>query len=1272
MWAYQTPEANGVYYIQNVKTGKFLSRGDLYGTRALVDDYGTPWTIVADNSNFKIKHPDGNYLGYDTWMYTDKSDGNVRSYTLTTVDGVAGGYTLKNTSNSMNVYVYLQENADKYCVAGNAIKGDNYTDDDQTYWRFLSSEERAAVLTSNNNSDATAIATAAGISGVTSKDNLRVALGRFYNATDKTTSLTNASLRTAWTGWTPNYTKQKDSHVYYTGDNCTELWQASGSLSQTTSSLPAGIYKVTFNACFRIVDEATLYTLKDGGQSNMSNGYVQAGAYKGQIKGLDVALVRSGSAGSYTYNPSSRSQFISKLSSYAQDFYTYQATEGTMNVSIASPAYQGDNWTVINDVTLTQYSAKTLAEIADGTYFLYSASDNKFLSRGNSYGTRAKMDDYGLPVVFATTDGLTTISFPDNGKKLFDNNDGAVYTDNTSNPNWVLEQAEGGFYIVNGNDTGNLGQYLYVNTSDSYNLAYTTNKANATIWSVKTGAQQESIVSAKTLANKVSVAASAGETITTTDAFNTWISGLNVSDVTAIVIGSNTLNNNSIGNWENENTRKGGHSWNKAYWAGNNIVECFASANKMTLSLKDLPQGVYKATINGFYRDGDNANAWSQYKTNHMNVGHAYFKANSYQIALADWASEATNDPYNPDNTGEANTALNTNNKYLNELYTYVGADGDLTLQVGVPGWMDEQGWACYSNVKLYYYSEKSAPTSIALDETEVSIDENDAATFTLNVTPTPAEASDDVIWTSSNESVASVDKTGEVTVYSTGTATITAFSALNTSVSATCVVTVSYPEYTGYNKIFEKEGSTYYLSSTNLIQNGQFDYPNNSVYGWTTGTGSADPMVASNFNIPSEGAAVGTHYLQAKTSAGQTSSSSINTSWPLEDGKSYVFGYKIKANKACTTNLGYIGTSLSNTKGSENNSKKFDTPAYGTEWSDVTYFIDNNENFKYIIFNARWMSDEQSFDGFYLAEVIGSETSSGNTKTVVGEVIEDYTVTPSTTTPIIDISGATFDGDLSVDFSGNANGFIIATAAQKSTLGNPKNVIVGNSCENLVITDGTAVTVPAALTTATSATYSRYIASSSNFGTICLPYELTSDDNIQFYTVKSISGDVLTLVETSTVEAGVPAIYKKKGANVGATNIEIASSNAGVTSSAGTQGTTVQLIGTFTGLTIGDKDGTEGTAANGNYYIGTDNMFYEGANYITVNPFRAYITGSGENAARLTIQIEDEDGTSSIVSLEEFENEKAILKDGKYFIGNRIVLVKNGVKYGANGQIFK
>ncbi len=273
-------------------------------------------------------------------------------------------------------------------------------------------------------------------------------------------------------------------------------------------------------------------------------------------------------------------------------------------------------------------------------------------------------------------------------------------------------------------------------------------------------------------------------------------------------------------------------------------------------------------------------------------------------------------------------------------------------------------------------------PTAIALYNGETEVTETialDATANTVTLTPvfTPENATKTVTWTSSDETVATVVD-GVVTGIAPGSATITVTSTLDANVSATAEVTVSYPESTVPETTYVNDGPTRTICTLgeNIIMNGSFEYPN-PVYGWTTGSGSKNAMVVSNFNIPTTGAADGNQYLQAKESKGGSDAKSINTSWAIEEGKTYVFGYKIKANKQCTTDLQYIGVSLSNTKGSENSGKKFDTPAYGTEWTDVTYTFTNSDNYKFLVFNARWMANAQSFDNFYLCEA--TTTTEGN-----------------------------------------------------------------------------------------------------------------------------------------------------------------------------------------------------------------------------------------------------------------------------------------------------
>ena len=81
------------------------------------------------------------------------------------------------------------------------------------------------------------------------------------------------------------------------------------------------------------------------------------------------------------------------------------------------------------------------------------------------------------------------------------------------------------------------------------------------------------------------------------------------------------------------------------------------------------------------------------------------------------------------------------------------------------------------------------AVASVSLDRNALTL--NPGGTAQLAATVTPNNATETVVWTSSNEAVATVDQSGNVTAVGVGTATITVTTGGKT---ATCTVTVSYP----------------------------------------------------------------------------------------------------------------------------------------------------------------------------------------------------------------------------------------------------------------------------------------------------------------------------------------------------------------------------------------------------------------------------------------------------------------------------------------------
>lgn len=96
----------------------------------------------------------------------------------------------------------------------------------------------------------------------------------------------------------------------------------------------------------------------------------------------------------------------------------------------------------------------------------------------------------------------------------------------------------------------------------------------------------------------------------------------------------------------------------------------------------------------------------------------------------------------------------------------------------------------------LFVSCQKAAPVKV--DVTKVTLDKTEAGvmidgTITLSASVEPVNAwIQDIVWTSDNEAVATVDEAGKVTGIAKGTATIKAVAKDKESVSATCTVTVT------------------------------------------------------------------------------------------------------------------------------------------------------------------------------------------------------------------------------------------------------------------------------------------------------------------------------------------------------------------------------------------------------------------------------------------------------------------------------------------------
>ncbi|MCR4593397.1 MAG: leucine-rich repeat domain-containing protein [Bacteroidaceae bacterium] len=207
-----------------------------------------------------------------------------------------------------------------------------------------------------------------------------------------------------------------------------------------------------------------------------------------------------------------------------------------------------------------------------------------------------------------------------------------------------------------------------------------------------------------------------------------------------------------------------------------------------------------------------------------------------------------------------------------------------------------------------------------------------------------------------------------------------------------------------------------------------------------------------------------------------------------------------------------------------------------------------------------------------------------------------------------LDLSGYLLENDVDAsDMLASGTNLLVKVASTSGITG--QNIVNDGVCANLALTDKEPFGYDEDIT-ATYATYSRNV--TNKFGTICLPFAVSSDENVQYYTLNKVENSTLYLTTAATVEAGVPAVFEMKNG----TMLTAIASDATVKGSVVNGDGTLKLIGTFAGETIT-------TNLSNSYYISSD-KFRQATNSITVNPFRAYFTTTSNEVKAFDLSTED------------------------------------------------
>lgn len=204
----------------------------------------------------------------------------------------------------------------------------------------------------------------------------------------------------------------------------------------------------------------------------------------------------------------------------------------------------------------------------------------------------------------------------------------------------------------------------------------------------------------------------------------------------------------------------------------------------------------------------------------------------------------------------------------------------------------------------------------------------------------------------------------------------------------------------------------------------------------------------------------------------------------------------------------------------------------------------------------------------------------------------------------------------------------------------------------------------PVAFTTTGTVTHTR--AMSTDWITLCLPYEISTTNNnnaCKFYKLSNVvPSEKITLTEITeaTIEAGTPVFVKRNDNNVN--SIEIKASNVEMIQTPTEQtADNGKLVGTFNTMTLTMDD-------NGDcLFIKNDNMWSIGeTRNMTVKPFRAYIVPDTPiSAPKLSITIDGE-ATAISDALDTLNDTNAEYYD---INGRRISSLQKGVNIIKSGN---
>lgn len=341
-----------VYWIQDAATGQFISGGANWGTRAVVKDVGglgfeataiSEGVYTLKNIMLNKVHNASKGLGDNCFV----DNGSPAQWTIA---ASGEGYTISLGD------TYLCNNGD-YSDLNVRRLGTTTDASAATVWKFLTKTEYEAAIQAYKDGKASAIATLAGLEGVSSVAALEAVLTDVdqFISKNETSSITNATLADNWNGWTHGVAPGSNrSEGAGQGSGCVEFWNGVGYAKQTVSGLANGIYKVQFAGTYR---PGNSDPAKNVGADNTSS---PAFGYANDEK---VELIHWIDEPTYANNRGGIKSAYDN-GKYINTIYTY-VSDGTLELGVIQDYWNNDNnyqWCPFGQFTLTYYTDQVTDE----------------------------------------------------------------------------------------------------------------------------------------------------------------------------------------------------------------------------------------------------------------------------------------------------------------------------------------------------------------------------------------------------------------------------------------------------------------------------------------------------------------------------------------------------------------------------------------------------------------------------------------------------------------------------------------------------------------------------------------------------------------------------------------------------------------------------------------------------------------------------------------------------------------------------------------------